>query len=77
MLCGVRARGGWDDMFVDELCQPPEEFTFGGMLAHLITYNSYRRLTAASLLRSMGVDGVGFGDPIEYEREYAGVTPNH
>ncbi len=77
VLCGVRARGGWDDMFVDELCQPPEEFTFGGMLAHLITYNSYRRLTAASLLRSMGVDGVGFGDPIEFERESAGVAPKH
>jgi AraC family transcriptional regulator len=69
LLCAVDSRGGWDDTFVDELCEPPEEFTFGGMLTHLITFNSYRRLTAASLLRSLGVDNVGFGDPIEYERE--------
>jgi AraC-like DNA-binding protein/uncharacterized damage-inducible protein DinB len=69
VLCTVRSRGGWDDTFVDELCQPPESFTFGGMLAHLITYNSYRRLTAAAVLRGLGVDDVGFGDPIEYERE--------
>jgi AraC-like DNA-binding protein/uncharacterized damage-inducible protein DinB len=72
VLCMVRARGGWDDTFVDELCQPPERFTFGGMLAHLVTFNSYRRLTAAASLRAMGIDDVGFGDPIEYEREAAG-----
>jgi AraC-like DNA-binding protein/uncharacterized damage-inducible protein DinB len=68
VMCTVRSRGGWDDTFVDELCQPPEEFTFGGMLAHVVTYNSYRRLTAAAVMRSLGVDDVGFGDPIEYER---------
>ena len=71
VLCAVGSRGGWDDTFVDELCEPPEQFTFGGMLAHVITYNSYRRLTAASVLRSLGVSNVGFGDPIEYEREAA------
>jgi uncharacterized damage-inducible protein DinB len=68
----VRDSGAWDDTFVDALCEPPETFTFGGMFAHLITFNSYRRLTALALLRQMGVDGAGFGDPIEYE---AGVAP--
>lgn len=68
-MCAVRARGGWDDTFVDELCQPPETFTFGGVFAHIMTFNSYRRLKVAAVLRGMGVDGVGFGDPIEYERE--------
>jgi AraC-like DNA-binding protein/uncharacterized damage-inducible protein DinB len=72
VLCAVRSRGGWDDTFIDELCQPPESFTFGGMLAHLITFNSYRRLTAAAVLRGLGVDDVGFGDPIEYERQASG-----
>ncbi len=68
VLCAVRARGGWNDTFTDELCQPPEAFTFGGMLAHVVTYNSYRRLKVAAVLRGMGID-VGFGDPIEYQRE--------
>jgi AraC-like DNA-binding protein/uncharacterized damage-inducible protein DinB len=72
VLCQVRSRGGWDDTFVDDLCQPPETFTFGGMLAHVVTFNSYRRLTAAAALRDLGVHDVGFGDPIEYEREAAG-----
>ena len=73
VMCAVRARGGWDDSFVDELCQPPETFTFGGVLAHIVTFNSYRRLTAAAVLRSYGLDDVGFGDPIEYERQIAGA----
>lgn len=74
VMCAVRARGGWDDVFVDDLCQPPEEFTFGGMLAHVVTFNSYRRLTAAAAMRSMGVDGVGLGCPMEYERAAASVA---
>jgi len=73
VLCAVRARGGWDDTFVDELCQPPEQVTFGGRLAHVVTFNSYRRLTAAAALRELGIDA-GFGDPIEYEREASGQT---
>jgi AraC-like DNA-binding protein/uncharacterized damage-inducible protein DinB len=72
IMCAVRTRGGWDDTFEDALCEPPEEFSFGGMLAHVVTFNSFRLLTAAALLRSMGVADVGFGDPIEYEREVMG-----
>lgn len=71
VMCAVRARGAWDDTFVDALCEPAETFTFGSVLTHIVTFNSYRRLTAASVLRSMGVDEVGFGDPIEYERSLA------
>ena len=68
VMGAVRARNAWDEMFTDELCQPPEQFSFGGMLAHIVTFNSYRRLTAASLMRSFGIQDVGFGDPIDYER---------
>ncbi|MGO9012490.1 MAG: helix-turn-helix domain-containing protein [Bryobacteraceae bacterium] len=68
VLAHVRDHGGWDATFVDALCEPPETFTFGGMFAHVVTYNSYRRLMAASLMRQFGIEDVGFGDPIEYER---------
>lgn len=68
VLADVRKHGGWDDTFVDALCEPPETFTFGGMFAHVVTYNSYRRLMAALVMRQFGVEDVGFGDPIEYER---------
>ena len=71
-LCDVRNRNAWSDTFVDALCEPPETFTFGGMFAHVVTFNTYRRLTALGALRSFGVKVEGFGCPMEYE---AAVTP--
>jgi hypothetical protein len=71
ILREVRDNGAWDDTFVDALCDPPETFTFGGMFAHLITFNTYRRLAALAALRSLGVDDGGFGCPTEYEASVA------
>jgi AraC-like DNA-binding protein/uncharacterized damage-inducible protein DinB len=71
VLTGVRDRGAWDDTFVDALCEPPETFTFGGMFAHVMTFNAYRRLNALDALRRLGVDVDGFGCPTEYESNVA------
>ena len=68
---GVRSRGAWDDTFVDALCQPPETFTFGGVFAHIMTFNAHRRLMALDALRQLGVKTEGFGDPMEYEQSVA------
>src|SRR5436309_931202 len=54
------------DPFVDALCEPPDTFTFGGMFAHVITFNSYRRMLAIDALRNIGVKVEGFGCPTEY-----------
>jgi AraC family transcriptional regulator len=67
----VGNRGGWDDTFVDALCEPPETFTFGGVFAHIITFNAHRRVMAIDALRQLGVCAEGFGDPIEYEQSVA------
>ena len=32
----VRDRGAWDDAFVDALCEPPEAFTYGGVISHVL-----------------------------------------
>jgi AraC-like DNA-binding protein len=69
ILRGVRDRGAWDDTFVDALCEPAETFTFGGMFAHVINFNIYRRLTAMAALRNAGVKDLGMGCPTEYEAE--------
>jgi AraC family transcriptional regulator len=65
---GVRDSGTWTDTFVDKYCEPPETFTFGGMFAHVITFNSYRRLVALDALRRLGVEIKGSGCPMDYER---------
>lgn len=67
----VGARGRWDDTFVDALCEPPETFTFGGVFAHIMTFNAHRRLLALDALRRLGIDIEGFGDPMEYEQSIA------
>lgn len=67
----VGARSGWDDTFVDALCEPAETFTFGGVFAHIMTFNAHRRLMALDALRQLGVKTEGYGDPMEYEQSVA------
>ena len=63
----VRDEGAYDDAFVDALCEPPEAFTYGGVLAHVLTYGAIRREALAGVLRELGAD-VAHSDPIEWER---------
>ena len=71
ILCDVRNRSSWDDTFVDALCEPAETFTYGGVFAHIMTFNAHRRLMALEALRQLGVQTEGFGDPMEYEEAVA------
>jgi len=71
ILADVRARAAWDDTFVDALCEPAETFTFGGVFAHIMTFNAHRRLMALDALRQLGVQTEGFGDPMEFEETVA------
>ena len=71
ILCDVRNRSSWDDTFVDALCEPAETFTYGGVFAHVMTFNAHRRLMALDALRQLGVQTEGFGDPMEYEESVA------
>src|SRR5205807_6689026 len=71
----IRNRSAWDDTFVDALCEPAETFTFGGVFAHIMTFNAHRRLMALDALRQLGVPTEGFGDPMEYEEAWRpGIT---
>ena len=67
VLCEVRARNAWSDTFVDALCEPPEKFTFGGMFAHVMTFNAFRRLAAMDALQRLGAPISGTGCPMDYE----------
>lgn len=74
VLSDVRNRNAWTDTFVDALCEPPETFSFGGMFAHVITFNTYQRLLALDALRRLGVKVEGFGCPMEFEATMARTT---
>ena len=53
----IRDRGAWDDAFVDALCEPPQSFTYGGVLAHVLGYGAVRREMLASVLARARRDG--------------------
>ncbi len=55
-----------DDTFVDALCDPPEVFSYGGMIAHVLTFAAHRRTLVALALGRHGVDDLGWGDPMRW-----------
>jgi len=69
----VRDRGAFDDAFVDALCEPPQSFTYGGVLAHVLSFGAVRREMLASVLAELGADVPDTSDPILWEaaRRYA------
>lgn len=64
----IRDRNEWDDAFVDALCTPPVSFTFGSVIAHIVTSSAIRRQTVSGALRELGIEDAETRDPIEWER---------
>lgn len=53
-----------DDTVVDALCEPADVFTYGGMIAHVLTFAAHRRTLVALALGTHGIDELGWGDPM-------------
>jgi AraC-like DNA-binding protein len=64
-------QGRLDETFVDALCDPPEVFTYAGMLAHVLTFAAYRRTLAVQALDAAGISDLGWGDPMRWVAEPA------
>ena len=54
------------ETFVDAVCDPPETFTYGGVLAHVLTFSAVRRTMAIGALEAAGIDDLGAGDPMRF-----------
>lgn len=70
----IGRRDAWDDLIVDALCEPPESFVVGSILADVLTYAAHRRMTVRAMLRELGHETDG-GDPITWLRRRSGGTP--
>jgi AraC-like DNA-binding protein len=71
-LAGVRDacdQGRLDDTFVNVTCDPAEAYTYGGMIAHVLTFAAHRRTLAAGALHDAGIADLGAGDPIRWVAE--------
>jgi hypothetical protein len=60
-----------DETFVDAVCDPPEVFTYGGMVGHVLTFAAHRRTLAIGALHSAGITDLGAGDPMRWVSEAA------
>jgi AraC family transcriptional regulator len=58
--------GRADETFVDAVCDPPETFTLGGVLAHVLTFSAVRRTMAVGALETAGISDLGAGDPMHF-----------
>ena len=58
--------GRLDETFVDAICEPPEVFTYGGMIAHVLTFAAHRRTLVCGALIDAGVTDLGAGDPMRW-----------
>jgi AraC family transcriptional regulator len=54
------------DTFIDAMCDPPQTFTYGGVLAHVLTFSAVRRTLAIGALEQAGLADLGAGDPMNY-----------
>lgn len=75
MLRDVERRGAWSDRVVDALCDPPESFLLGQIVAHELTFSAHRRLLARWMLRDAGIDVQApelDPDPIMWHRRHTG-----
>lgn len=64
---GIRDRDEWNEVFVDALCEPPQSFSFGGVLAHVITFSAHRRQVLIEALAELGTGRLE-PCPMEWER---------
>ena len=64
----LRDRRAWDDAFVDALCEPPQSFTYGGVVAHVLTFGAIRREHLAGVLAELGAAVPDTADPILWEQ---------
>jgi len=67
----VVSEGRLDETFVDAHCTPPEIFTYGGLIAHVLTFAAHRRTLVVGALTSAGVTDLGSGDPRKWVAQAA------
>ncbi len=65
--------GRLDETFVDALRDPAEVFTYGGMIAHVLTFAAHNRTLVVLALKKAGLDDLGWGDPMKWVAEPTAV----
>lgn len=59
----VVAENRLDETFIDAMGSPAEAFTYGGLIAHVLTFAAYRRTLVLGALDAAGIKDLSYGDP--------------
>jgi AraC-like DNA-binding protein len=65
LVHGVEEEGSWDLTFVDAACEPPQVFSYGSIILHVIVFNSHARVALYQHLGRLQVEN-GFGSPEQF-----------
>lgn len=60
------SEGRLDETFIDcgpDQASPPELYSYGGLIAHVLTFAAVRRTLVVGALASAGIDDLTYGDP--------------
>jgi uncharacterized damage-inducible protein DinB len=63
----IADRNAWDELFTDDLDNPPNQKTYGGVVGHVITHSMHHRAQILYLLRLLGLKNLPEGDVLSWE----------
>jgi AraC family transcriptional regulator len=66
LLVDALHEGRGEETFIDATCEPPQTFSYAGVLAHVLTFSAVRRTLAIGALEDAGVSDLGAGDPMTF-----------
>lgn len=72
LVKNVETEGRWDEVFIDALCEQPETFSFGGMIAHVLDHSARHRTEAYRAFTALGHSDAAYGDPLTWETRRSG-----
>ncbi|MHC4880689.1 MAG: DinB family protein [Planctomycetota bacterium] len=59
-----------DNLWLDELDDPPQEKSYGGALVHVVTHSMHHRAQVLYLMRRLGVTDLIEGDALSWEAQH-------
>lgn len=75
IVADLDAADRWEDAFIDTLCDPPQAFPYGAVVAHVITFAAHRRQVVTRVLAELGVEATTPACPIEWQRSTLSPHP--
>ena len=60
LIARFEAEGSWDMTFVDHECDPPEVFSYGAVVLHIVVYGDHARVELQMEMRERGLLKDGF-----------------